>query len=77
MATIIYETKTGKPFSVDHVVDAKEAVKNGSYTFTPPAPPAPPAPPVKEKKEKTETGMFPKKMKLAKETKTLKKPIRK
>ena len=43
----------------------------------PPAPPAPPAPPVKEKKEKTETGMFSKKMKLAKETKTLKKPIRK
>ena len=32
--TIIYEAKTGKPHTVEHMIDAREAVANGSYTFT-------------------------------------------
>lgn len=34
----IYEVKTGKPHSVEYIIDAKESVANGFYTFTPPAP---------------------------------------
>ena len=33
---VIYEAKSGKPHSVEHMIDAREAVNNGSYTFNPP-----------------------------------------
>ena len=46
----IYRVKTGKPLNVAYIIDAKESVENGSYTFTPPTPkvekPAPVVPKV-------------------------------
>ena len=32
----IYEVKTGKPVNMQYMIDAKESVANGFYTFTPP-----------------------------------------
>jgi hypothetical protein len=42
----IYEVATGKPYNVEHIVDAKESVANGFYTFSPPVKKEEPAPTV-------------------------------
>ena len=34
----IYRKDNGKPVNIDHLIDAKEAVAGGFYTFTAPAP---------------------------------------
>ena len=34
----IYEVKTGKPIGMQYMIDAKESVATGGYTFQPPAP---------------------------------------
>jgi hypothetical protein len=74
----IYEVKTGKAIPVQHMIDAKEAVANGSYTFAPPAPVEKKKIEPKQKaKPKPEIKTFPTKSKFTKEIKTLKKPIRK
>jgi hypothetical protein len=75
MPTIIYEVKTGKAKSVEHMVDAKEAVANGSYTFI--APVKVKKAEVKKAEVKPEIKTSPKKPKFTKEVRTLKKPIRK
>ena len=74
----IYEVKTGKAVPVEHMIDAKEAVANGSYTFSAPAPVEEKKPePKPEPKPKPVIKTSPKKPKFTKEIKILKKPIRK
>lgn len=50
MSVTIYERETGKPVTFAYMIDAKESVAGGYYTWNaPPKPIAKPVPPVEEK----------------------------
>ena len=68
---IIYDVETGEPRSIEHMIDAKEAVSNGSYSFVNPKAVAPKKeePPAEKK-----TIVRPKKEKQPKK-KSLSKPL--
>lgn len=44
MSVTIYDTANGSPITIEHMIDAKDAVASGKYSFNAPAPAPAPAP---------------------------------
>jgi len=70
----IYRKDNGKPVSIDHLIDAKEAVAGGFYTFTAPEKKAP-KPIVKKVEPKVEPKLIVKKAEFKPIPKVESKPI--